>query len=64
MGEAATYLVVGLDKRTLTPWHQNVAARDIATAKRVAHARAATQGIDLAVAGVIGPNLNIRHASG
>jgi hypothetical protein len=48
------YLVVGLDRRTFTSWHQNVGARDVGHAKRVARARASEDGIDLAVAAVIG----------
>ena len=51
-----TYLIVGLDRTTLARWHQNVLARDIATATRIAHARAAAQGVRLVVAAVIGPN--------
>ena len=51
-----TYLVVGLDLRTHTPWHENVSAQDARTATRIARARAAAQGIDLVVAALIGPN--------
>ena len=51
-----TYLIVGLDRNTLAPWHGNVLASDIGTATRIAQARAAVEGIELAVAGVIGPN--------
>ncbi len=51
-----TYLIVGLDRATLARWHQNVLARDVANATRIAHARAAAQGVRLAVAAVIGPN--------
>ena len=51
-----TYLIVGLDRSTLARWHQNVLARDITTATRIAQARAAAQGIKLVVAAVIGPN--------
>jgi hypothetical protein len=51
-----TYLIVGLDRRTLAAWHGHVLARDIATAKRCAHVRAAAQGIRLVIAAVIGPN--------
>ena len=39
-----TYLVVGLDQHTFAPWHQNVGAADVATAKRVAFARAQARG--------------------
>lgn len=51
-----TYLIVGLDLKTHAPWHENVSADDIATAKRIACTRAAAEGIDLVVAAVIGPN--------
>lgn len=51
-----TYLIVGLDRATLARWHQNVLARDVATATRIAQARAAAQGVRLVVAAVIGPN--------
>jgi hypothetical protein len=50
-----TYLIVGLDRATFTPWHRHVLARDIATAKRAAKVRAAAEGIRLEVAAVIGP---------
>ena len=51
-----TYLRVGLDLKTHAQWHGNVSANDISTAKRIARARAAAQGIDLVVAAVIGPS--------
>jgi len=51
-----TYLIVGLDRRTHSRWHDNVSADDIGTAKRIARARAQAQAIDLVVAAVIGPN--------
>ena len=51
-----TYLIVGLDRKTLAPWHQNVLAADLGTATRIARDRAAAQGIKLVVAAVIGPN--------
>ena len=51
-----TYLIVGLDRSTLARWHQNVMARDIPTATRLAQQRAAAQGVRLVVAAVIGPN--------
>ena len=50
-----TYLIVGVDRRTLAPWHRNVMARDIASARRAARNRAAAEGVALVVAGVIGP---------
>lgn len=51
-----TYLIVGLDRTTHTRWHENVSADDIATARRIAQARATAHGLDLVVAAVIGPN--------
>ena len=51
-----TYLIVGLDRGTLAPWHENVLARDIVTATRTAQTRAAAQGLNLVIAAVIGPN--------
>ena len=54
-----TYLIVGLDRQTLAPWHDNVQARDLATAVRDAHARAQARGINLVVAAVIGPNSTV-----
>lgn len=54
-----TYLIVGLDKHTLTPWRENIAAGDVTTAKQAALARASAQGIEVVVAAVIGPNLSL-----
>jgi hypothetical protein len=54
-----TYLIVGLDLKTHAPWHENVSANDARTATRIARARAAAQGIDLAVAALIGPNSGV-----
>jgi hypothetical protein len=51
-----TYLIVGLDRRTLAPWHRNVLDRDAPSATRAALARAGADGVDLVVATVIGPN--------
>ena len=53
------FLVVGLDRRTLAPWHRNVQQRDVASAARAAVARAWADDVDLAVAAVIGPNLTV-----
>ena len=47
---AVIYLVVGLDRDTLTPWHDNVGAGDAATAKQIARSRARAVGIDLVIA--------------
>ena len=54
-----TYLIVGLDRQTLAPWHENVHADDATSATRVALDRAEARGIDLVVAAVIGPNSSI-----
>jgi hypothetical protein len=56
---AVTYLIVGLDRATLAPWHQNIQARDVTTAARLARARAKARGINLVVAAVIGPNSSV-----
>jgi hypothetical protein len=55
------HLIVGLDRRTLSPWRRNI--RDVASATRAAVARAGADGIDLAVAAVFGPCSNVldRH---
>jgi hypothetical protein len=55
-GGVVTYLIVGLDRRTHARWHDNVTADDIGTAKRIASARAAEQGIALEIAAVIEPS--------
>jgi hypothetical protein len=54
-----TYLIVGLDRHTLAPWHQNIQADDATTATRVALDRAQARGMDLVVAAVIGPNSSL-----
>jgi hypothetical protein len=54
-----TYLVVGLDQSSFAPWHQNVRADDVTTAKQIAFARAHARGIQLVVAAVIGPNSTV-----
>ena len=51
-----TYLIVGVDRSTQTSWHENISARDVETATRIARRRASGQGIELVVAAVIGPN--------
>jgi hypothetical protein len=55
-----TYLIVGVDKHTLAPWHQNIGADDVTTARRLARTRATAQGINLLIAAVIGPNMTAR----
>jgi hypothetical protein len=54
-----TYLIVGIDRTTLAPWHHNIQARDVTAAARLARARAQACGINLVVAAVIGPNLSV-----
>jgi hypothetical protein len=54
--EAVIYLVVGLDRDTMTPWHANVHARDAAAAADIARARARSVGVDLVVAAAIAPD--------
>jgi hypothetical protein len=39
-----TYLIVGLDRTTLAPWHRNVFERDAASATRTALERAGAHG--------------------
>jgi hypothetical protein len=59
-----TYLVVGLDRRTLTGWHHNVQAVDACSAAQGALKRAAERGIDLIVAAVIGASSNVLFVAG
>ena len=54
-----TYLIVGVDRRTLDPWHRNVMAHDAPSARRLARIRAAGEGIALVVAAVIGPGSEV-----
>jgi hypothetical protein len=54
-----TYLIVGLDRTTLAPWHRHVLAGDVTTAMRIADDRAALQGVQLMVVAVIGPNSSV-----
>jgi hypothetical protein len=54
-----TYLVVGVDQSTFAPWHQNVRAVDVLTARQVACTRARARGIALVVAAVVGPNCTV-----
>ena len=49
------YLIAGLDRSTFARWHDHVMAADVTVATRIAHARAAAQGVELVVAAVIGP---------
>ncbi|WCB94350.1 hypothetical protein DSM104299_03084 [Baekduia alba] len=50
------YLIVGIDHDSLTPWHENVGARDATTAKGIAAAHARQRGIRPVVAAAVGPN--------
>jgi predicted Fe-Mo cluster-binding NifX family protein len=54
-----TYLIVGIDRRTLVPWHRNVRGNDPASARSAALQRAAADGVELIVAAVIGPNATV-----
>ena len=54
-----TYLVVGLDQSSFAPWHKNVQADDVTTAKEIAFALAHARGIHLVIAAVIGPNSTV-----
>ena len=54
-----TYLIVGVDRRTLDGWHRNVMAQDARSACRLAHLRAAGEGVALVVAAVIGPGWEV-----
>jgi hypothetical protein len=58
------YLIVGLDRRTFTPWHENVMAPDARTAAGLARERAAEDGIRLVVAAAIGPYSSIEDFGG
>jgi hypothetical protein len=49
------HLIVGIDRATTAPWHQHVAAEDVATAVEIATARAREAAIDLVIAAVLGP---------
>ena len=55
-----TFLIVGLDRRTLAPWHRNVRDRDAASAARTARTRALADGVDLVVAAVLGPGSSVQ----
>ena len=50
------YLVIGLDRHSLTPWHDNVRAGDAAAAEAIARSRARAAGVDLVVAAAIAPD--------
>jgi hypothetical protein len=54
-----TYLIVGLDRHTLAPWHTHVLKRDVASATRAARSRAGADGVDLVIAAVIGAGSSV-----
>ena len=54
-----TFLIVGLDRRTLAPWHRHVRERNVASAKRTARMRAIADGVDLVIAAVIEPGSSV-----
>ena len=56
------YLVVGLDGRTLAPWHRNVHQRDVASAVQAAVTRAFSDDVDVVVAAVIGTHSSVLDA--
>ena len=53
-----TFLIVGIDRTTLAPWHRNVFEHDVA-APHGPLSRAGADGVDLAIAAVIGPNSSV-----
>ena len=55
-----TFLVVGVDNRTLAPWHRHVMAPDIASARLAGRLRAAAEGVVLGVAAVVGPGAEVQ----
>jgi hypothetical protein len=55
-----TFLVVGVDNRTLAPWHRHVMAPDIESARLAGRLRAAAEGVVLVVAAVVGPGAEVQ----
>jgi hypothetical protein len=53
------YLIVGVDRSTLSPWHANVRGRNVAVAREAAQARASAAGVDLVVAAVLEPSSSV-----
>ena len=53
------YLIVGVDHDSLAPWHENVGASDVTTAKGIASAHARKRGISPVVAAAVGPNCTV-----
>ena len=54
-----TFLIVGLDRTTLAPWHRNVSERTATSAAHTARTRAGADGVDLVIAAVIGPSSSV-----
>ena len=52
------HFIVGMDGRRRGPWRRKVLERGVASATGAAVARACADGVDLAVAAVIGPSLS------
>jgi hypothetical protein len=61
-GVVVTFLIVGLDRMTLAPWHRNVMAGDASSARRIGSGCAAREGVELIVAAVIGPGAAVLGA--
>jgi hypothetical protein len=59
-----TYLIVGIDRRTLVPWQRNVRGHDPASATSAALERAGADGVQLIVAAVVGPNAAVLDHAG
>ena len=57
-----TFLIVGLDRLTLAPWHRNVMAGDASSARLIGRGCAAREGVELVVAAVIGPGAAVLGA--
>jgi len=55
-----TFLVVGVDNRTLAPWHRHVMAADLASARLAGRLRAAAEGVVLVVAAVVGTGAEVQ----
>jgi len=53
------YLIVGVDQYSLAPWHENIGAGDVRTARRVACEHAQARGVSLVVAAAVGPNSTV-----
>ena len=53
------YLVLGLDRATLAPWHENIHAVDAKAAAHIGLDRAAVRGISPVLAAVVGPHASV-----